>query len=102
MGYQIRRLVIPTLLNNVNYALQDNRVFSKILQIISALWKNWRVHIRIEFAILTEQLVIKILNASTFKIRPMFQMAVLQEVVTWFDQPHLLGTHCHSPTYSLT
>ncbi len=90
MGYQIRRLVIPTLLNNVNYALQDNRVFSKILQIISALWKNWRVHIRIEFAILTEQLVIKILNASTFKIRPMFQMAVLQEVVTWFDQPHLL------------
>ncbi len=90
MGYQIRRLVIPTLLNNINYALQDNRVFSKILQIISALWKNWRVHIRIEFAILTEQLIIKILNASPFKIRPMFQMTVLQEVVTWFDQPHLL------------
>lgn len=29
-------------------------------------------------------------QASTMKIRPAFQMTVLQEVVTWFDQPQLL------------
>ena len=29
-------------------------------------------------------------QASTLKIRPAFQMTVLQEVVTWFDQPQLL------------
>jgi hypothetical protein len=32
----------------------------------------------------------RIPQASTLKIRPAFQMTVLQEVVTWFDQPQLL------------
>lgn len=39
MGYLIRRLVVPCLLHNVAYALSDHRVFSKILRIITALWK---------------------------------------------------------------
>jgi hypothetical protein len=90
MGYQIRRLVVPCLLANLQYGLLDHRVFSKVLRIISVLWKVWRVHVRIEFANLVEKLIIRVLQASTLKIRPVFQMAVLQEVVTWFDQPHLL------------
>jgi len=90
MGYQIRRLVVPCLLNNLPYALGDHRVFSKILGTITSIWKYWRVHVRIEFANLTEKLIIKILGASMMKIRPIYQMIVLREVVTWFDQPHLL------------
>ena len=30
------------------------------------------------------------LQASVVQIRPIFQMIVMQEVVSWFDQPHLL------------
>ena len=90
MGYQIRRLVVPCLLNNLPYALGDHRVFTKILGTITSIWKYWRVHVRIEFANLTEKLIIKILGASMMNIRPIYQMIVLREVVTWFDQPHLL------------
>jgi hypothetical protein len=90
MGYVIRRLLVPCLLFNVPYALTDHRVFSKILKIITALWKVWRGHIRIEFAILCEYLMTKILQASHLAIKPIFQLIVLQEVVTWFDQPSLI------------
>eukprot|EP01038_Epipyxis_sp_PR26KG_P012843 gene12843-17217_t len=90
MGYQIRRIVIPCLLYNVSYALVDHRIMAKVLRIVTALWKNWRHAIRIEFAIICEQLVIPVLQASVIQIRPIFQMLVLEEVVNWFDQPHLL------------
>lgn len=90
MGYQIRRLVIPCLLFNVSYGLVDHKIFSKLLRIITALWKKWRKHIRIEFAILCEQLIFKVLQATVIQIRPIYQMMVIQEVVNWFDQPHML------------
>jgi hypothetical protein len=90
MGYHIRRFIIPCILYNTAYALVDHRVFSKLLKIVTALWKKWRHAIRIEFAIICEQLIIKVLNASVIQIRPIYQMIVIQEVVNWFDQPHLL------------
>jgi hypothetical protein len=90
MGYQIRRLVVHCILSNIPFSLLEHRLFSRILKIISALWKHWRTHIRIEFANLCEQFIIPVLEAPTVKIRPVFQMIVLQEVVTWFSEPHLL------------
>lgn len=90
MGYQIRRLVVPCVLSNIPLSFYEHRLFSKLLKIISALWKNWRTHIRIEFANIVEQFIIPVLQASTLKIRPILQSIVLQEVVTWFDQPHLI------------
>jgi hypothetical protein len=90
MGYQIRRIVIPCLLHNVSYAMNDHRIFAKILKIITALWKKWRRHIRIEFAILCEHLVFRVLQASVLQIRPIFQMIAIQEVTNWFDQPYML------------
>jgi hypothetical protein len=93
MGYQIRRLVVPCLLANLQYAILDHRVFTKVMRIISVLWKVWRVHIRIEFANLVEKLIIRVLQASTLKIRPVFQVrirvGVRVRVGVWFDQPHL-------------
>jgi hypothetical protein len=90
MGYQIRRVVIPCLMFNTTYALCDHRIFSKLLKVITALWKNWRRHIRIEFAIICEQIVFKVLQATVIQIRPIYQMIVVQEVENWFDQPHIL------------
>lgn len=90
MGYQIRRLVVPCILFNVSYALIDHRIFSKVLRIVTALWNKWRRHLRIEFAILCDQFIFKILQASVWQIRPVFQMQVIQEVINWFEQPHLL------------
>jgi len=90
MGYMIRRLVVPCLLNNIQHGIRDHRIFTKLMKLITALWKVWRSHVRIEFALLVEQIVIRVLQADTLTIRPVFQMIVIQEVVTWFDQPHLL------------
>ena len=90
MGYQIRKLVVTCVLTNIPFSFYEHRLFSKLLKIISALWKYWRTHIRIEFANICEQVIIPVLQASTMKIRPIFQSIVLQEVVTWFDQPHLI------------
>ena len=90
MGYMIRRLVVPCILYNVQFGLRDHRVFSKLMKLITALWKVWRSHVRIEFALLVEQVVIRVMQADILTIRPVYQMIVVQEVVTWFDQPHLL------------
>ena len=61
MGYQIRRLVVPCIIFNVRYALVDHRLFSKLLRIVTVLWKKWRHHLRIEFALICEQLLIKVI-----------------------------------------
>lgn len=90
MGYSIRRIIVPCIMYNITYALCDHRIFSKLLKIITALWKNWRRHIRIEFAILCEQLIFKVLQASVIQIRPIYQYIVIQEVQNWFEQPHVL------------
>lgn len=89
-GYQIRRIVIPCLLYNVTYAFMDHRIFSKVLKIITALWKKWRRHVRIEFAILCEQFIFKVMQATVVQVKPIFKMIMIQEVTKWFEQPHLL------------
>ena len=91
MGFQVRRLVVPCILANVSIALLDHRIFTKLMGLISLLWKNWRVHVHLEFAILVEQLIIPVMQATSRKhTQPIFQTIVLQEVSTWFDQPALL------------
>merc|ERR1711871_1755667 len=68
----------------------DARIFSKVLRIITVLWNNWRTHIKIEFAILCEQLFIRVLQASSTKVKPEFKKIALQEVQNWFDRSHIL------------
>ena len=89
-GQQVRRIVIPCLLYNVSFAFMDHRIFSKLLRIISALWRNWRRHVRMEFAILCEQFIFKVLQATVVQVKPIFKMITIQEVTKWFEQPHLL------------
>lgn len=89
-GYQVRRIVVPCLLYNVSFAFMDHRIFSKLLRIITALWRNWRRHVRMEFAILCEQFIFRVMQATVVQVRPIFKMIMIQEVTKWFEQPHLL------------
>ena len=89
-GYQVRRLVVPCVLFNITYVFGDARIFSKVLRIITVLWNKWRTHIKIEFAILCEQLFIRVLEASSTKVKPEFKKIALQEVQNWFDRSHIL------------
>lgn len=86
-GFQLRRLIVPCILGNVAYAMTDHRIFTKLSRIISVLWKAWRQHVLIEFALLVEQFVIPILEASTINVRPDWQLTTVIEVVSWLDQP---------------
>lgn len=90
MGYQVRRLVISCISDNMKYALVVPRIFSKLLKLMTTLWRNWREHIRIEFPLLCEQLIIKVLQAPNTKIDPIYQYIALMEIMKWFEQPHML------------
>lgn len=63
MVYVIRRLVVPTLLSNTSAALEDCRVFRRVLRIISHLWCTpyYRRHMKIDLAVLFEHFVLKLL-----------------------------------------
>jgi hypothetical protein len=69
LDYQIRRIVIPCLLYNLNYCFLHSTIFSKILRIITILWTKWRRHIRIEFAIICEQFIFKVMQSSIIQVR---------------------------------
>ena len=89
MGYQIRRLVVSSIFVNIQYALTEPRIFSQLLKLVSILWENWREHIRLEFPVLCEQLIIKVLQAPPLKMPALYHYIVLKEVMKWFEQPHM-------------
>ena len=49
-GYAVRRFVVPAVLKNAQ--THDMDVFRCNLNIVSTLWKKWRAHLKIEFAII--------------------------------------------------
>lgn len=63
MVYVMRRLIIPTLLSNTSSALEDSRVFRRVLRIISTFWSNsyFRCQMKIELAVLMEHFVLRTL-----------------------------------------
>eukprot|EP01041_Mallomonas_annulata_P008580 gene8580-17701_t len=90
VGYLMRRLVVPTIVNNITFGLKDTRVFTILLQIMTALWRFWRDHIKMEFAILCEQLAVRMLHLDATLSMYKFQLVILDEVKLWFELPHLL------------
>jgi uncharacterized membrane protein YgcG len=89
-GYQIRRIVVSSVFANMQYATIESRIFAKLLKLVSILWENWREQIRLEFPVICQQIMIKILHAPTVKMPPILHMIALKEIVKWFDQPHML------------
>jgi len=63
MIYAVRRLVVPTLLSNTSAAIEDCRVYRRVLRIISQLWCNpyYRCQMKIDLAVLIEHFVLKVL-----------------------------------------
>eukprot|EP00804_Cyclotella_cryptica_P017432 CCRYP_020826-RA/>CCRYP_020826-RA protein AED:0.08 eAED:0.08 QI:0/0/0/0.75/1/1/4/0/1962 len=61
MVYVMRRLIIPTLLSNTSSALEDCRVFRRVLRIISQFWSNpyFRARMDIDLAVLMEHYVLR-------------------------------------------
>ena len=63
MVYVMRRLVVPTILSNTSSALEDCRVYRRILRIISTFWTNpyYRNRMKLDLAVLMEHFVLKTL-----------------------------------------
>ncbi|KAL7550350.1 hypothetical protein ACHAWF_013593 [Thalassiosira exigua] len=63
MIYVVRRLVVPSLLSNTSAAIEDIRVYRRVLRIISQLWCNayYRRQMKIDLAVLIEHFVLKLL-----------------------------------------
>ena len=64
MTYAVRRLVVPTLLSNTSAAIEDCRVYRRILRIITQLWGNsyYRYQMKVEMSVLIEHFVLKVLS----------------------------------------
>ena len=103
MTYIIQRLVVPTLLSNTSAAIEDYRVYRRVLRIVSQLWRNpyYRSHMKVELAILIEHFVLKVLSLdpqvhsskkgelpTSSRGMPSLlqqQLDVLEELKAWFS-----------------
>ena len=63
MIYVVRRLVVPSLLSNTSAAIEDCRVYRRVLRIISQLWCNpyYRRQMKVDLAVLIEHFILKVL-----------------------------------------
>lgn len=83
MGYVVRRVLVTCLVNNISHALNNILIYTNVLKIISALWSKWKQHVRIEFGILCEEYIFKILQANPSQIKLQFQLVALNEISNW-------------------
>ena len=83
----IRRYILPTVLENA--ASNDIDIFEANLNIISGLWNKFRKHLKIEFAVLLENVMLRTLRSVYSS--PHQKILVIQELESWFDmQPQVL------------
>jgi brefeldin A-inhibited guanine nucleotide-exchange protein len=85
-GYQVRRFVVTAVLKNCNLRIPE--VFRVLLAIISFLWKHFRTHLKIELAVLCENVLLRILRNADAPAKQ--QIDVLAEIGTWCDIPQNL------------
>lgn len=84
-GHIIRRFVCPVVTSSC--AIADESIFRQVLTLISALWNNYRRHLKIELALLFETILLRILkNPSTSCVSK--QTAIIMELTPWFQLPH--------------
>lgn len=109
MTYAVRRLVVPTLLSNTSAAIEDCRVYRRILRIITQLWCNsyYRCQMKDDLVVLIEHFMLKVLSlgpqVDTSSVggsvgesstppgdMPSLlhqQLDVLEEIKIWFSSP---------------
>lgn len=64
LAFSIRRMVVPCLLSNTQAALEDHKIFRRVIRIISELWSSpvYRRHCKAELGILIEHFAIRMLQ----------------------------------------
>ena len=100
LSYTIRRLIVPLVLNNTTAGLEDLRVFRRLLKIVANLWSSYRIHLKVEIAVLFEHFLLRVLrmgpqvhafqnNLSRRNQRVCLdhQLDVLCEVEQWVQNP---------------
>ena len=100
--FAIRRLVVPCLLQNTEAAIEDPRVYRRVLRIISSLWTSsmYRKEMKLELGILVDQFAIRVFNLGPqilFKENSknsdnetyLFaqQIELLKTLLAWFSDP---------------
>ena len=80
MAFSIRRLVVPCLLTNTEFALEDSRVYRRIMRIASELWRSpyYRRHMKMEVGVLVDQFALRILRLGP-QIFPPGLMGALED-----------------------
>ena len=66
---------MPCLIANLPAALADHRLFSRVLAVLTCLWKHWRLHVRMEITVLVESIVIRTMTSDN---RPIFRMMAVR------------------------
>jgi len=85
-GQQIRRFVCSVV--NSACLIWSDKVFRANLSLISTLWNHYRRHLKIELALLFENVFLRILRCSPSITALPYQVDVLMELTPWFQLPH--------------
>ena len=72
VAYNIRRLVVPCLLSNTKPALEDVKIFRRVMKIVTELWCNQHIrrHMKVEMGVLIEHFILKILRLGPQVLPP--------------------------------
>ena len=103
LAYTIRRMVVPCLLSNTSFGLEDPQVFRRMVRILTEMWCSpiYRLHCQVEIGILVDHFAIRLLQAG-----PQFvavehldldskhanvsllkqQLDMIQEIKSWFSR----------------
>lgn len=82
----IRRLVLTTV--NSLALIWSTEVFRANLTLMSALWSHYRRDLKVEFALLFEHLVLRILKLNQSSCATAYQTCIMEELTPWFQLPH--------------
>ncbi|ETW03596.1 hypothetical protein H310_05005 [Aphanomyces invadans] len=84
-GQQIRRFVCSVV--NSACVMWSESVMRAALSLVTTLWNQYRLHLKVELALLFENVFLRILR-SPGPTAAIFQSLVLHELMPWFQLPH--------------
>ncbi len=87
LGYEIRRLVPPIVLESASCCLSNIELFIALLNLVGTIFHRYREHCKLELAVLIETFILKtLLGPSQHLIR----LLILGELQLWMRDPYIL------------
>ncbi len=87
LGYEIRRLIPPIVLESTSSSLSNVQLFAALLNLVGTLLHRYRMHCKLELAVLIEKFVLQTLRGpSQYSIR----LLILRELQLWVREPYIL------------